>query len=225
MWIDDQILVRCDESLALSIFVPAHSMVVLGAGNNPEHEVHVANCEAHGVPVFRRFGGGGTVLLHEGCVVVSLGLWVRQYYQNRFYFELINGAVIDALVEIWPGFAHLGQRGLSDIVYNDRKIAGTSLFRSRNYLLYQASILVDAKVDLIDKFLCHPTREPDYRAGRSHADFIVGLRDIFPMLTPAACSTHLQSQLPNTLRYRLKDEIVEPKPESFEGLLRRAGRN
>lgn len=223
MWIDDDILKRCTETMALSVFVPSEVMIVLGSGNNPDFEVHVANCSDHSIPIFRRFGGGGTVLLHEGCVVVSLGLWVRQYYQNRLYFELINSAIIECLAVIWPGFAQLSQRGLSDIVYGDRKVAGTSLFRSRNYLLYQASLLVDAKADLIERFLAHPTREPDYRGGRSHADFIIGLNEICPILEPSIYCAHLQTQLPVTLQTRLGEELIGPQPEFFEGLLRRAG--
>ena len=169
MWIDDDVLRRCDEAVALTVFVPATPIVVLGSANVAEREADVEACAAAQVPVLKRYGGGGAVVLHDGCVVVSLGCWVRQHFQNKLYFERVNAAVIDALALAWPPLAGLTQRGLSDVVFGDRKVAGTSLFRSRNYLLYQASLLVDPKLALIERFLRHPSREPDYRAGRAHA--------------------------------------------------------
>lgn len=225
MWIDDDILARCSEPLALNVFVPAQPIVVLGAANDAAREADVEACAASGIPIVKRYGGGGTVLLHDGCVVVSLGVWVRQHYQNRFYFELVNGAVIDALAGAWPGLEELAQRGLSDLVHGDRKVGGTSLFRSRNYLLYQASLLVDARRELIARHLRHPSREPDYRAGRSHGDFIVGLGELRPGLEPGACAAHLAHDLPDALRARLGGELVEPRPEQFDGLLQRVNRN
>lgn len=223
MWIDDDILQQCASPITTKIFVPAQSLVVLGAGNDPAREIDLEACAQSGIPILRRYGGGGTVLLHAGCVVVSLGLWVRQIYQNRLYFEHINGAVIDALIKAWPQLGGLSQRGLSDLVCGDRKVAGTSLFRSRNYLLYQASILVDAKPDLITKHLRHPSREPDYRSGRSHADFISGLTEWVTGLDSGLCAEKLRLFLPDTVRVRLDGELIPPISEQFQGLLKRSG--
>ena len=221
MWIDDEVLVRCTEPMVVKVFVPTHPMVVLGAANDPGREVDLATCAEGRIPVLRRYGGGGTVLLHSGCVVVSLGLWVRQVYQNRFYFERINGALIDALAKSWPELSGLSQRGLSDLVQDDRKVAGTSLFRSRNYLLYQASLLIEARPEMIGRHLRHPSREPDYRAGRSHRDFLVGLSQLATGIDPGVCAASLTLMLPHTLNERLDGELIPPQAEQFSGLLRR----
>jgi len=222
VWIDDEILVRCDEPLALGCFVPSSHFVVLGSSNAADVEVDTVRCGADAVPVLKRYGGGGTVLLHGGCVVVSLGTWVRQYYQNSLYFAALNQAVIDALALRWPVLAALGQAGHSDIVYVGRKVAGTSLFRSRNYLLYQASLLVDVRRELIDRYLRHPSREPDYRQGRPHGDFLVGLSELASELTPESCLAQLRRALPETLEKQLAGELVPPDPTQFAGLHRRA---
>ena len=72
----------------------------------------------------------------------------------------------------------MAQRGLSDIVSGDKKIAGTSLFRKKYLLVYQGSLLVDPEFDLIFELLKHPSREPDYRQGRDHKDFVTSLREL-----------------------------------------------
>lgn len=223
MWIDDQILARCSEDLVVDCWVPREMTVVLGASNAAEVEVNTLNCTLDNVPVLKRYGGGGTVVLHSGCAVVSVGCWVKQHFQNRFYFEILNNSVIAALASRWPKFETLGQSGLSDIVHGDFKVAGTSLFRSRNYLLYQASVLVDCQVETIDRYLNHPSREPEYRRGRSHRTFLAGLSEVVDGLTAQLCVEQLSADLPNQLRRLLGEEIITSMPEQWSGLHRRAG--
>ena len=225
MWIDDDILVRCADSLAMSIWIPEQAVVVLGSSNQPDIEAELDACAKDGVPVLKRYGGGGTVLLYEGCAIVSLGVWVKQHYQNKLYFDRLNQAVIDALGLKWPKLNALGQRGLSDITYGDLKVAGTSLFRSRNYLLYQASLLVDLRPELMSQYLKHPSREPDYRAGRSHKDFLIGLSSIEQGLTSEQCSEQLTTFLPHSVRKTLGDELVAPIPDQFAALAARVERS
>lgn len=174
MWIDDQVLKACALPLAAEVWIPDAPMVVLGRGNKVQKEVNVRACVDDRIPILKRLGGGGTVLLHSGCLIVSLGLWVKEFYANDRYFRLLNQSVIDCLNLELPTLV-FDQRGHSDIVHDQLKIAGTSLFRSRNYLLYQASILVDMQIDWIEKYLAHPSLEPDYRKGRRHRDFLTDL--------------------------------------------------
>jgi lipoate-protein ligase A len=222
MWIDDEILVRCEERLALQCFLPQSSMVVMGASNNADEEVEVEHCVADGIPVLKRYGGGGTVLLYSGSIVVSLGTWVKQHYQNKLYFRALNQAVIDALATRWPKFQELGQNGLSDITFGDKKVAGTSLFRSRNYLLYQASVLADLDAAAITRYLKHPSKEPDYRGKRDHRSFLTSLGELVPDFQIAEALVTLQRELPRTLAATLGDEWVEPLPDQFENLRKRA---
>jgi lipoate-protein ligase A len=229
VWIDDHILRRCAEPLALACWVPETPVVVLGSANDPAVELNVAACEAAGVEVLKRYGGGGAVVLHPGCVVVSLGLWVRQWYQNKAYFERANGALIDALAEEWPELRQLRQDGLSDLVWpegGDRKVAGTSLFRSRNYLLYQASLLVDVGISHIETLLAHPSREPEYRRRRPHREFLCGVGDMVKSaVIPADVVRNvLELRLPKAIERAFAGELVKPESAQFPTLLARAER-
>lgn len=222
MWIDDDILNHAAQQITIRCFVPEKTVIVLGASNVAEEEVNLAACAADDVPVFKRYGGGGTVVLHQGCAVVSLGVWVRQHFQNKLYFERLNAALIDSMALFAPSLAELTQRGLSDLALGERKVAGTSLFRSRNYLLYQASILVDPQIELLERYLRHPTREPDYRGGRSHRDFVVGIGELVPGLTAHATVDLMGESLKATLLLRLGDELALPHHDQFAGLYARA---
>jgi lipoate-protein ligase A len=224
MWIDDQILRNYKNQLALKVFIPDFTAVVLGSSNQPDIEVSETWCETRGIPVLKRYGGGGTVVLYPGCVVISAGMWVRQQFQNQDYFRRLNQSVINVLAGVNGRLAGLDQRGLSDIAFNGRKIAGTSLFRSRNYLLYQGSLLVEPDLDLINNCLKHPSKEPDYRAGRSHGEFMTSLSAVAQVTVQevfAACSTLLAAEI----KSMLADELIEPVVSQFPALQARLDRS
>lgn len=211
MWIDDQVLARCEEALALELWIPQQTLVVLGRSNRMSSETFAERCARDGVEVLKRLGGGGTVLLHSGCLVVSVGAWVREFYANDRYFRLLNQAIIDTISMRLPERT-LEQKGYSDIVCEGRKLVGTSLFRSRNYLLYQASILVETRMDQIEKYLPHPSAEPQYRQGRSHKAFLMGLEDLVE-LSPHDWLRHFQEHLNERVRFCLSEELIEVPEE------------
>jgi lipoate-protein ligase A len=225
MWIDDQILRRHDKRIHSEIFIPEETMVVLGSGNDPQTEVNLEACSLRNIQVLRRYGGGGTVVLYPGCVVVSAGCWVKDPFKNNFYFKLLNDAVKDALAAKWTSMSGLSQAGISDIVMGEKKVAGTSMFRSRNYLLYQASILVGLDRTLVNSVLRHPTKEPDYRKGRSHADFLTSLMEIEQTIKSAALvKDALENHLEENLLKHLADQLIDPVMSQMPALQARLAR-
>lgn len=219
MWIDDQVLQESHKDLCLKTWIPSDPLVVLGRSNKRGTEANREACEKDGVPILKRLGGGGTVILHNGCLVVSLGLWVADFYKNDLYFKLLNQSLIDVFQSQIPNVS-FAQRGYSDIVLGDRKLVGTSLFRSRNYLLYQASILVDTRIDFMETYLRHPSAEPDYRQGRTHRDFVMGLSDLIPHSPEDWLKTFQKEALP-AIRKHMKSELISSMPNQVPHLLSR----
>lgn len=148
----------------------------MGASGKAEEEVDLARLAQGDLPLFKRRGGGGTVLLGPHCLVLTLQARVRHFFRNLHYFAAINGAVIQALNTLTPAAYH--PAGISDVAVENRKLLGSSLFRSQHYLLYQASILVELPLDLMDAILLPPRRQPEYRQQRTHGQFLTCLRDL-----------------------------------------------
>ena len=218
--IDRRVVAQCRQKICIQVWSPERDIVVLGNSDSPE-ACYQERCAAQGVPVLRRKGGGGTVVLHPHCIIVSIGLWVGRYFHQAHYFERINAALVTSLAVYCSAWGDLRHRGLSDIAWRERKVGGTSIFRSRNYLLYQASLLYRVEVNKIDALLPHPQREPDYRAGRTHAQFLCGLADIVPDSQQDAISAVLRQELPRAVGRLLVAELIEPPAEQCEELLRR----
>ncbi len=155
------------------VYEPERRVVVLGAAGDPAADVHRDAAAAAGIDSRRRRGGGGTVLLGPGQVVVALVTEVDHPYRNREYAHAVNDWLIDALRG--AGVRGIEQRGISDLAIADRKIAGTSVFRRRRILFYQASLLVNNDPAEFERFLAFPRQVPDYRRGRGHAAFCTTL--------------------------------------------------
>jgi lipoate-protein ligase A len=157
------------------IYEPKSVMVVMGAGRKNKDDLAKQKIETDGVPVYLRRGGGGTVVLSPGMVVLALVTEVDSPFHNREYALKINGW----FREVLNGFGITGihDRGISDLTLGERKILGVTLYRKRHVLFYQSSLLVQNDLSLFTRYLTFPDRVPDYREGRSHEDFCTTLED------------------------------------------------
>jgi lipoate-protein ligase A len=149
--------------------------IVLGSGCQLTLAADEAACLAGGVPILRRSSGGGSVLLGAGCLCYGLVLaydrspalsGIRSSY--IFILERIRRAFSDIL----PG---IGCAGTSDLAIAGRKFSGNSQQRKRGFLLHHGTVLYDFALDQIGSYLRSPARQPDYRRGRDHTDFLTNL--------------------------------------------------
>jgi len=157
--------------------------VVVGRGGDPAVEVALDAARADGVPVLRRRGGGCAVVLDPGNVIVSLALPLAGVGGITGAFAAISAWLIGALGRC--GLTGLRQEGTSDLALAGRKVGGSCLWRTKGLVYYSTTLLVCPDPALAERYLPHPPREPAYRAGRAHRDFMGTLRDLDPALTPA----------------------------------------
>jgi lipoate-protein ligase A len=149
--------------------------VVIGSGCRLAEDVDEAACAADGVPILRRSSGGGTVLLGTGCLLYSLVLNYERapaLAEVRPSYRYILGRIGQALSE---GTGAIEQAGISDLALGGRKFSGTAQQRKRSHLLHHGTLLYAFDLSLLPRYLRHPARQPDYRAGRDHLDFVRNL--------------------------------------------------
>ena len=145
-------------------------VVVVGRGGRVEEQVRVEACEADGVDVLRRSSGGGAVVLGPGCLNYSLVFSLQRLprWRNvRQSLREILSRMTDALgAEICDP---------SDLVWQGKKVSGNSQRRTANVLLHHGTLLYDFDPDLASRYLLEPKRQPEYRRGRTHAQFLGNL--------------------------------------------------
>jgi lipoate-protein ligase A len=147
--------------------------VVLGCGSRPDVELHVDACAADRVPVVRRRGGGCAVVLDPGNLIVSVALPLPGLTGIRPAVDRITAWLIGGLESC--GVAGVRREGISDLAVEDRKIGGSCVYRARDLLYYATTLLCDPALGAIERYIRHPPREPEYRRGREHRDFLGSL--------------------------------------------------
>ena len=69
-------------------------------------------------------------------------------------------------------------QGATDLALGDLKFSGNAQRRKRKFLLFHGTFLLGVDIELIERVLPMPSRQPDYRRGRRHRKFLTNLSGI-----------------------------------------------
>lgn len=196
---DDDLLVatKRDGKPRARVFSPSQVSIVLGRGSKLELELNVDAAREANVPLLRRRGGGCSVVLDPGNVIVSCTLPLPGLGGTTRAFRTISQWIIDALGR--TGIPNVHQEGISDLALGMRKIGGACIFRSKDLLYYTTTLLFKPDLDLVERFLKHPPREPDYRAARKHRAFMGSLASSLPHHDIGSFTRQIDQELTGTV--------------------------
>ena len=168
-------------------WMAAEPTVVLGSSSRIDEEVDVEACEQLGVRVVRRPSGGLTVLLGPGCLMWSV---IVRHPEAAPTIDRVHTAMLEPLCAALRAAGRpVVRRGSSDLAIAvdgvERKVSGNALRVRRHTVLYHGTLLDTFDLPLVARVLRHPPREPGYRAGRDHGDFLANLELGRPALEAA----------------------------------------
>ncbi len=153
------------------------SAVVLGVSRIVSIEVDEQECARRSVAIVRRASGGGTVVIGPGTVQYA---FVVAHDAGKEPPSLgsvrstCNGAVVRALGE--AGVREpVDSDASGDLRIADRKVGGLALRRHRDATLLHGTLLVEPDLEMISAVLRHPVREPVWRRGRPHREFLAAI--------------------------------------------------
>jgi lipoate-protein ligase A len=159
----------------LRLWEPAEPIVVVGRSSRVEDEVEVAACQARGIPILRRSSGGAAIVAGPGCLMYSVVL----SYEWHPDLRMLDRAHSYVLSHVAAGLRSLGIAaepcGTSDLAVAGRKVSGNSLRCKRDHFLYHGTLLYDFDLPLVSQLLRIPPRQPEYRSGRDHGQFLANL--------------------------------------------------
>lgn len=184
------------------IWIPDDYYIVLGNSNKPHENLIEKNIYADYVLVYKRPSGGETVVLTPNTLVISIKVTLDKFFNPSAHFRYFNEKIIEALYRL--GVRDLYYRGISDVAIGDKKILGSSIYRRRKILFYHAVLNVSEPIETIERYIKHPAREPEYRSGRKHHEFVTSLHAEGYKLSTKQIISNLDQSL-STLR---EDEII-----------------
>lgn len=165
----------------LRFWSSADHAVVLGLGGRVEEDVDQKECQKHGVSILRRQSGGGTVLQGPGVLNVTLTQpWKRGLGAVRGELCLLGKALAKGVSAV--GSSAWVEEDSGDVIIKEKgepvKICGLSARAKSGGILLHGSVLVDPDMALMGSVLRVPKRQPAYRHGRSHLDFLGAVRSL-----------------------------------------------
>jgi lipoate-protein ligase A len=184
------------EGGVLRFWEPTSPLVVIGRSSRAAEEARLDECARLGAPVVRRASGGAAIVSGPGCLMYALILSYDEFPMLRSIdaaHRFVLARMTSGLQTILP---NVTCRGTSDLVVSDRascdpdtrdaahqsvshardkKFSGNSLRCKRGHLLYHGTLLYNFDLSLAERLLGTPPRQPSYRAGRSHGQFICNI--------------------------------------------------
>ena len=163
----------------------ARPTVVLGRSSKLQEEVNVDYCEDQEIEILRRCTGGASVVGGPGCLMYSVVIAIpgdRELRKIDVAHDFVMQRVLRAVQEQQP---RVRQLGTCDLTLDQQKFSGNSLRVARHHLLYHGTILMSADLDLVANCLEFAPRQPDYRDGRDHRNFIANIELSQPQLVDA----------------------------------------
>ncbi len=161
--------------LAVYVWIPDKTYLILGQSNKAETSLNMEAVMADNIDVFKRPSGGETVILTPEMLVIGISFAVDSLKNPKQYFLQINNRIIDCLSR--QSIKNLSQKGISDIAISEKKILGSSIYRRPGRVFYHAVLNVSEDISIISKYILHPAKEPDYRKGRPHSDFVTSIKE------------------------------------------------
>jgi lipoate-protein ligase A len=187
--LEEALLDECEESHraeTLRFWESPHHCVVVGHANRVAREVKMSRCRQWQIPVLRRRSGGGAVLQGPGCLNYALVLAIEEDGPLSTIART-NEFVLGRIRRTLEGL--LGHpvtlEGGSDLCLDGRKFSGNAQRRRLHSLLYHGTILTRLDIELVEELLPMPTKEPPYRQGRAHRDFMTNVQLSAPALREA----------------------------------------
>ena len=157
------------------LWIPDKPYIVLGASNKPDNSIVESMVLHDNISVLKRRTGGQTVMLTPNNLIISAVITDENIMKPKDVFNRFNDIIIGAIEKDHD--VKFSTRGISDIALGEKKIMGSSMYRNKEKLFYHAVLNFNEPSTTFQKYLRHPSKEPDYRVGRSHDEFVTSLKE------------------------------------------------
>jgi len=174
----EEALLRADDRNFMIVNYGASSSIVMGLSGEAASLLDMERIRRDSMPVIRRFSGGGTVVIDENTLFISM-IFSKDSGPRSTFPEPIMQWCHRLFQNAWklPGFALID----NDYAINHRKCGGNALYIRKDRWLHHTSFLWDYCNQNMD-YLLIPPKQPAYRKERPHTEFLCRLKDYAPSM-------------------------------------------
>ena len=150
--------------------------IVLGISGKPEALVHEDRARKLGVPLVKRFTGGGTVVVDEDSIMATV---IVGGGASGFGLDCFPRQIMEWTHGLLTGGRNAFSLRENDFTIGSRKIGGNAQAISGDKFLQHTSFLWDYQDDRM-ALLKAPEKQPAYRERREHGGFVERLKQTMP---------------------------------------------
>ncbi|CCV64228.1 Lipoate protein ligase A [Alteracholeplasma palmae J233] len=180
------------------------SGVIVGKNQVIENEVNLAYLKEHNIPLYRRPTGGGCVYADHRNTMFTI---VTKKKDKNFSFKDYLTQVVDAFK---PLGINLEFSGRNDILFEGKKVSGTSFMQNENGMIMHGTLLYDCDVETMVRAISPSDEKLISKGIESVRSRVVNLKPYLNGMT--------QEQLIAHLKKELTDQVYEISPEEVEML-------
>lgn len=180
--------------------------IVMGISGQIQQLIQQEKLKQAPLPLIRRFSGGGTVIIDENTLFVTLICQTEALLVTPFPRPLMQWTAEEMYRPLFTNLPFQLQE--NDYALNERKWGGNAQSIIKGRWLHHSSLLWDYCPNYMD-YLLMPPKTPTYRQARSHCDFLCRLRDYWPHFNQFQDQIIQQLSRHFTIVERQKEELEE----------------
>ncbi|PCI76787.1 hypothetical protein COB21_03955 [Candidatus Aerophobetes bacterium] len=177
--IEDQLvleekLLRTHKSNYCLINYGAPKAIVLGISGKTEEHLTKSALVA-GVPIIKRYSGGGSVVTDNNTLFVSF-----IFNKSNLPADLSPHKLMEYSATIFTkAFSHVPLKlKENDLVIGERKCVGNAQYFQKDRVSHHCTLLYDYNATMM-RYLAFPPKVPKYRQKRAHEDFLCCFKPFF----------------------------------------------
>lgn len=172
----EEALLRADDRNWCILNEGTTPAIVMGISGKPEQLIDKNHFQKNPIPIIRRFSGGGTVIVDESTIFVTLICGSRAVPIASFPKQILGWAG-DLYKPVFKDADFRVEE--NDYVIDNRKFGGNAQYICKNRWLHHSTLLWDFTLENM-KYLKMPPKIPEYRKDREHQDFLCRLSEHLP---------------------------------------------
>jgi lipoate---protein ligase len=151
----DEAVARASLTGATLLLWRTRPTVVIGRFQRADWEIDPGACARHGVRVWRRFTGGGAVLIDPGTLCIALA-WPAGHPWAAAGVPEMYRPLLDGIVRACRAQGVDAHCDARTVRVGDRKVTGIAAHRGRAGMLVHGTLLIDADLDALRECLAGP---------------------------------------------------------------------
>lgn len=178
LYLEEKLLRTSSDNWCIINDGTSHPAIVMGVSGKSAELVEEKSVLRDSIPVIRRFTGGGTVIVDDGTIFVTLICNKVAIPGLQPYPRPIMSWTGDLYDEVLREYGDFRLRE-NDYAFGSRKFGGNAQSITKKRWIHHTSFLWDYDVKNMG-YLKHPMKAPDYRLARNHIDFLCRMKDYVP---------------------------------------------